>query len=240
MAQRIDDASQSRSQSQTSLRYNAETTRLASEINEIAESLSVYVARMKANLDSFVSVLEGMQITVKKEPSLAERILGWVKSLIKAIARVLAIVCPPISALLPHPVQKFAPAVTALGEAAREFCTADPGAFLEHINPSPARTRSDRLFDTEPQRGKESETLDSVIILLKRIVPNEVQNAQNNLKRFDEALDIMGLERQMRAVRLEQVALHGLDPAAVAKKWRDVAKQYQSALRASNNEDLVS
>jgi hypothetical protein len=59
------------------------------------------------------------------------------------------------------------------------------------------------------------------------IVPMEVQNAQKNLERFDEALDIMGLERHMRAGR--RVALHGLDPAAVAKKWRDVAEQYQSA-----------
>ena len=75
------------------------------------------------------------------------------------------------------------------------------------------------------------ESLDSVILFLKKIVPRGAQTAQKNLERFDEALDIMGLERQMREGRQVTIqGLHGLDPAAVAKKWRDVAKQYQSVL----------
>ncbi|KAF8497559.1 hypothetical protein F5888DRAFT_297945 [Russula emetica] len=212
MAQRIDDASVS----QYNLKYDdSETTRLAKDISEAADSLSTYVAKMKENLNSFVSVLEEIQVTVKKEPSLAEQILGWLKYLFKAIARILATVCPPISALLPHSaepkVQKLAPAVSALGKAAGEFCTAD----------------------SESQEGKESESLDSVILFLKKIVPREAQIAQKNLERFDEALDIMGLESKMRAGR--RVTLFGPNPTAVAEKWRNVAKQYQSVL--PDNED---
>jgi hypothetical protein len=84
MAQRIDDASKS----QYNLKYDdSETMRLANDISEAADSLSTYVTKMKDNLNSFVSVLEEIQVTVKKEPSLAEQILGWLKYLFKAIAR---------------------------------------------------------------------------------------------------------------------------------------------------------
>jgi hypothetical protein len=92
----------------------------------------------------------------------------------------------------------------------------------------PCKERNDRLYDAEPQEGNESESLDSIIIFLKKIVPREAQNAQNKLERFDEALDIVGLERHMREGR--RVTLYGPDPAAVAEKWRDVAKQYQFML----------
>jgi hypothetical protein len=92
---------------------------------------------MNDNLNTFVSVLEEVQVTVKEEPSLAEKILGWLKYLFKAIARILATVCPLISALLLQSTepkaQKSVFAVSTLGEAAATFCTADPGAFLEHI-----------------------------------------------------------------------------------------------------------
>jgi hypothetical protein len=73
-----------------------------------------------------------------------------------------------------------------------------------------------------------SDSLDSVILFLKEIVPNEAQNAYKKLERFDEALDIMGLESNMSAGR--RVTLYGSDPAAVVEEWRDVAEQYQSAL----------
>jgi hypothetical protein len=73
-----------------------------------------------------------------------------------------------------------------------------------------------------------SESLDSAILFLKEIVPNEAQNAQKKLEQFDEALDIIGLERKMSTGR--RVTLYGSDPATVAEEWRDVAKQYQSAL----------
>jgi len=55
---------------------------------------------MMCNLGSFVSVLEEAQVTVKKEPSLVERILGWLKYLFKVIARSLlqsALPSPPSS-----------------------------------------------------------------------------------------------------------------------------------------------
>ena len=73
-----------------------------------------------------------------------------------------------------------------------------------------------------------SDSLDSVILFLKEIVPNEAQNAQKKLERFDEALDTIGLERKMSTGR--RVTPYGSDPATVAEEWRDVAKQYQSAL----------
>jgi hypothetical protein len=90
-------------------------------------------------------------------------------------------------------------------------------------------------FDAEPQEGKEPESLDSVILFLKMIVPREARTAQDKLERFDEALDIMELERHMREGR--RVTLYGPDPAAVAKEWRNVANQYQSVLPASDDED---
>jgi hypothetical protein len=89
-------------------------------------------------------------------------------------------------------------------------------------------------FDAEPQEGKESESLGSVILFLKRIVPREARNAQKSLKQFDEALHIMGLESHMKEGR--RVTLCGRDPAAVAKEWRYVANQYQSVLPASDDE----
>jgi hypothetical protein len=143
MAQRIDDASES----QNNLRYDdEETTRLANDISASADELSTYVTKMIDNLNSFVSILEDVQVTAKEEPSLAEKILGWLKYLFKVIARILATVCPLISALLLQStelkVQKTAVAVSTLGEAAATFCTADPGAFLEHIVlPVPVQVR---------------------------------------------------------------------------------------------------
>jgi hypothetical protein len=134
MAQRIDDASKS----QYNLKYDySETTRLANDISEASRSLSIYVTDMMYDLDKFVSVLEEVQVTVKKKPSLGKRILGWLKYLFKVITRILATVCPPVSALLlcsaePN-VQMFAFALSALGKAAAMFCTVDSGAFLEHV-----------------------------------------------------------------------------------------------------------
>jgi hypothetical protein len=228
MAQRIDDASKSRYKLKCD---GSETTRLANDISEASRSLSIYVTNMKDNLDKFVSVLENVQVTVKKGRSLTERILGWLKSLFKAIVRIFATFCAPISALLLHSaepkLQKSAFAVSTLRKGAATFCAADSGAFLEHII-LPCKDRSDRLFDAEPKEGEESESLDSVILFLREIVPMEAQTAYEKLERFDEALYIMGLESQMRAGR--RVTLFGPDPAAVAEEWRDIAKQYQSVL----------
>jgi hypothetical protein len=228
MAQRIDDASKS----QNNLKYDdSKTTRLANDISEASRSLSIHVTTMKGNLNKLVSILEKVQVTVKKERSLAERILRWLKSLFKAIARVFATYCPRLSDLLLHCaepiVQKSAYTVSTLRKAAAKFCAADSGAFLEYITLT-CKHRNNQLFDAEPQEGKESENLDSVILLLKEIVPMEAQTAQGKLERFDEALYVMGLESRMRAGR--RLTLYGSDPAAVAEEWRNLAKQYQSVL----------
>ena len=143
MAQRIDDASKS----QYNLKYDdSETTRLADDIRGASRSLSAHVTKMKGILNKFVTILEKAQVTVKKEPSLVERILGWLKSLFKAIARMFAIFCPPISALLLHSaepkVQKTAFAFSTLGKAAATFCPPDSGAFLEHVI-VPCKDKSD-------------------------------------------------------------------------------------------------
>ncbi|KAF8497561.1 hypothetical protein F5888DRAFT_297765 [Russula emetica] len=228
MAQRIDDVSKSH----YNLKFHdSETKRLANDISEASRSLSINVTKMKHDLNSFVSVLEEVQVTVKKQRSLVKRILGWLKSVLKAIARIFATFGPPISAVLlcsPEPsLQMLAFAVSALGKAATILCAADSGAFLEHII-LPYKDRSDRLFDAEPQGGNERESLDSVIRFLKETVPMEAQTARETLERFDDALYVMGVERHMRAGR--RVTLYGPDPAAVAKEWRDVAKQYRCCL----------
>jgi hypothetical protein len=176
---------------------------------------------------------------VKKERSLAERILGWLKSLFNAITRFFATYHPYISPLLflraEPEVQMTGFAVSTLGQAAEIFCAMDSGAFLEHLF-LPCRDRSDQHFDAEPQEGKEFESFDSVILFLKEIVPRELQLVHEKLERFDEALYVMGLESLMRGGR--PVILYGPDPAAVAEEWRDLAKKYQSVL--PDDEDLAS
>jgi hypothetical protein len=73
MAQRIDEASKY----QFNLEYEPETMRLAKDINQATEMLSIYLTKMVDDLDSFVSVLEGVQVAAKKERSLAEQFLKW-------------------------------------------------------------------------------------------------------------------------------------------------------------------
>lgn len=91
MAQRIDDVPKS----QYNLIYdNSETTRIANYIREASDSLSTYVTQIKENLKLFVSVLEEVHVTMKKEPSWAEWILGWLKYLFKSIAMIFATIYP--------------------------------------------------------------------------------------------------------------------------------------------------
>jgi hypothetical protein len=203
MARRIDNASRS----QNNLKYDdSETTTIAIRIKTTSRSLMIFVSRIEGNLKSFVSALEEVQVAVK-EQSLAEKFLGWLLYLLKAIVSVVAAVCSPISSLLsriePNP-QYLASGVSTLRKAAAEFCRAD----LEN--------------------GAANLRLDSVILFLKRVVPKEVQNAREQLKEFNEALLIMGLESHMRAGG--RVTLYGPGLAAVAEEWRDLAKQYQSML----------
>jgi hypothetical protein len=71
------------------------------------------------------------------------------KYLFKAITRILATVCPPISALLFHSddpkVQQSAIVVSTLGQAAAIFCVVDSSAFLEHIVPREAQIAQKKL-----------------------------------------------------------------------------------------------
>ena len=132
MARRIDNASKS----QNNLKYDdSETTTIAIKIKTASRSLMIFVSRIEGNLKSFVSALEEVQVAVK-EQSLAEKFLGWLKYLLKAIVSVVAAVCSPISSLLsriePNP-QYLASGVSTLRKAAAEFCRADPGTFSEHI-----------------------------------------------------------------------------------------------------------
>lgn len=128
MAQRVDDASNSH----YNLKYDdSKTTRLANDIGEASRALSIHVTKMKDNLDKFVSVLENVQVTAKKEPSMVERILGWLKSLFKAIARIFATYCPTLLLHSADPkAQKTAASVSTLGKAAATFCAGNSGAFV--------------------------------------------------------------------------------------------------------------
>jgi hypothetical protein len=144
MAQRIDGASES----QNNLRYDySETTRLANGISAAADELSTYVTKTIDNLNSFVSVLEEVQVTVKKG-SLVESvknilrwIWGWLKYLAEAIARI------------PSAKPRGEIPLSTLEEGAARYCPADSGAFLEH-NPPPARSEVIDSLMQDPRRGK--------------------------------------------------------------------------------------
>ena len=140
MAQRFHDASM--------FKYNdallAQTSELAGDIRKASGFLSTNIERMSDNLESFVSVLEDVQTTlqkerrVKKEQSLIERILGWLKSLFRAIATIFATLFPSLSGTddRHHPdsnIRGCSLAKSALRQAASEFCRANSGASLEHI-----------------------------------------------------------------------------------------------------------
>ena len=87
MAHRIDDASKS----QYNLKFDGpKTTKLTKNINKASHSLSTNVTQMTHILNLFVSTLEKVQVTVEKERLMVERILRWLKSLLKAIAKFFA------------------------------------------------------------------------------------------------------------------------------------------------------
>jgi hypothetical protein len=83
--------------------------------------------------------------------------------------------------------------------------------------------------------GKEPESIESVLLFLKDVVPKEAQKAQKSLARFDEALLVMGLEARMKTGR--RVALRGPNLTAIAQEWRKIAKQYQSMLPDDEDPD---
>ena len=114
----------------------SETTRLANDINRASLDLSLYVTRMKENLNSFVSTLENIEVSARKErQTLAGWILGWLKSLFKALARIFVslgtFISPFLRSVAPGTCG-IAPAESTLGKGAVAFCGAGSGAFLEH------------------------------------------------------------------------------------------------------------
>jgi len=155
MAQRIDDASKS----QNNLKCDdSETTQLANAISTSANLLSTYVRMMKDDLNSFVSVLEEIQVTikgeppVKKEPLVKEKpsvkeeppvkkkpwliekfweIWECLKSFFKAIGEILTRVYHATSASLSSAGSKKKSPVSTIKEGAAKFCTADSGAFSD-------------------------------------------------------------------------------------------------------------
>ncbi|KAI0299426.1 hypothetical protein B0F90DRAFT_1668714 [Multifurca ochricompacta] len=211
MAQRIDDASRSWLKG---LKYGSDTTRLANDINKASRALSQHITQMQGNLSMFVSALEKLE--VRKKRSTARRILGWLKYLFNALASIFALgsfVSPFLHSVAPG-LSMIAPAASTLWKAAAAFCGTA----------------------SEIREGKESESIDSVLLFLKETVPREAQTAQKSLARFDEALVVMGLEARMKTGR--RVVLRGPDLAIVAEEWRKVAKQYQSMLPDEEEEDV--
>ncbi|KAI9513449.1 hypothetical protein F5148DRAFT_1278821 [Russula earlei] len=228
MARRIDGASKSWIKG---LKYGSDTTRIANDVNKASRTLSWHVAQMQANLSSFVSALEKMEVR-KKRPT-AQRILGWLRHLFNALARIFALgtfLSPFVHSAAPG-VGMIAPAASTLWKAAAAFCGAASGAFSGYA----ALERKCSTLDADVHEGKESESIESVLQFLKETVPKEAHTAQKRLARFDEALFVMGLEARMKTGR--RVALRGPDPAAVAQEWSDVAKQYQSMLPDDDDED---
>jgi hypothetical protein len=156
MAQKIDDASKS----QYNVNAGPEATKLTKDINRASRTLSIIVTQMTYDLNSFVSTLEKIQVKVKKEGSLAERILRWLKSPFKAITTIFASRTPPISGTARHHadpnLRERGLVNTALGQATSKFCRVDAGAFLEHII-LPLQLARTEVIDSlmqDPRRGK--------------------------------------------------------------------------------------
>jgi len=129
MARRIDGASKSWLKG---LKYGSDTTRLANDINKASRLLSLHVTQMQANLASFVSALEKMEIRKKK--STAQRVLGWLKYLFNALASIFALgtfVSPFLHSVAPG-VSMISPAASMLWKAAAAFCGMASGTSLEH------------------------------------------------------------------------------------------------------------
>ncbi len=155
MAQRIEGASKSWLRGFRS-DDSEKTSRLANDINKASRSLSEHVADMQKNLSSFVSILEKVQVTAREQQSLVGRILGWLKSLFKAIVKVfvtLGTLISPFPLLSAAPgASGTAPVSSTLGKAAATFCGATSGAFLEHT--VPYKDGNNRLLMQNSRRGK--------------------------------------------------------------------------------------
>jgi hypothetical protein len=97
MALRMDDVSKSKTKV---LNYDdSETTRLDNDIRKASHSLSLHVKSMMKDLSSFVSALEEIKDRARNQ-TLKGRILGWLKSLFKVLARIVVTLGPVIINLL--------------------------------------------------------------------------------------------------------------------------------------------
>jgi hypothetical protein len=133
---------------------STDTRRLANIIATASRSLSQNVVKMKGDLDSFVSYLEKMQ--VKKEQSMVQRVLGWLKLLFNALAGIFALgsfIAPFLHPVAPG-VDLIAPAASALSMAAAELCEMAAGTSLGMS----VRTnkRSDRRLLTQSHSRRKS------------------------------------------------------------------------------------
>jgi len=203
MAWQIDGASQSQP---TGLDYGTDMRKLANFIAASSRSLSQNVVKMKSDLDLFVSYLERMQM--KMEQSTTYRILGWLKLLFNALAGIFALgsfITPVLRPVVPG-VDLIAPAASVLCVAAAKLCE----------------------IATEQLEAKEPQSIESVLLFLKKTIPKEAREAQRTLSEFDAALVLMQVEEHMKTSRL--LALSHPDSAAIAQEWRDVARRYQSVL----------
>jgi hypothetical protein len=109
----------------------SETTKLADDINRASLNLSLYVTRMKDNLNSFVSTLDNIEVSARKErQTLVGWVLGWLKSLFKTLARIFVSLGTFIS--VAPGTCGIAPVDSTLGKGAVAFCGAASGAFLEY------------------------------------------------------------------------------------------------------------
>jgi len=203
MARQIDGASQSQA---TALDYGTDTRRLANVIDAASRSLSRNVVKMKSDLDMFVSYLERMQI--KMERSMTHRILGWLKLLFKTLAGIFTLgsFIAPFLRPVPFQLDLIAPAASVLCMAATKLCE----------------------IATEQLEANEPQSIESVLLFLKKTIPKEAREAQRTLSEFDAALVLMGLEERMTTSR--RLALSRPDSAAIAQEWRDVARRYQSMM----------
>ena len=84
------------------------------------------------------------------------------------------------------------------------------------------------LTDPESLEAREPQTIESVLLFLKKTVPDEAQEAKRTLARFDAGLVFMGMEEHMTTGR--HLASFRLDSADIVQEWRYAAIRYQSTL----------
>ena len=137
MARRIHGASKSWKKR---LQYDTNTTtKLADEIAKLSRSLLQHVEQMRADLAAFVDALGKMEPKEKKKKRAKWRILGWLKHLFKALARIfdLGSFILPLVPFVPPGVDLIASAGSTLMRAAAALCEAAKGMYVPLWNAQP-------------------------------------------------------------------------------------------------------